>query len=452
MISCVKQKHINDYKFRYHAWQIKKNPLVNCPDVMNMERVEKVSNTNSIPQPILHSLRNLISKDFRESLFSLLLCTMGDLITGIIMGISTSSLQMLPALIVLIPPAIGMRGNIFASLGSRLGTSLHTGQISPDFKGKILKDNVNSSFILTILMSIYLGIIAAFTAHFLGMDVDIIDMILISLLAGILSAFFMLALTIATAFFSYRHGWDPDNVTTPIITLAGDIITLPFLFLSLHMVFGMGGEMKLALFYLFIVFGVITIFIPFSKLSEQYLRKILIESTPIMLIGGLLSTMSGSILGNSFEGLIGVAGILTMMPAFLEDGGAIGGILAAKFSSALHIGSLEYSLTPPKKAWKMFLSMHLIGLVIFSLIGIFAFFISKSVGVEVLPIHDMIIISLIAGEILISIVNFMAYYASVISFKHGIDPDNVTIPIITSTMDIIGTGCLIIVLMIFGVV
>jgi len=452
MISCVKQKHINDYKFRYHAWQIKKNPLANCPDVMNMERVEKVSNTNSIPRPILHSLRNLISKDFRESLFSLLLCTMGDLITGIIMGISTSSLQMLPALIVLIPPAIGMRGNIFASLGSRLGTSLHTGQISPDFKGKILKDNVNSSFILTILMSIYLGIIAAFTAHFLGMDVDIIDMILISLLAGILSAFFMLALTIATAFFSYRHGWDPDNVTTPIITLAGDIITLPFLFLSLHMVFGMGGEMKLALFYLFIVFGVITIFIPFSKLSEQYLRKILIESTPIMLIGGLLSTMSGSILGNSFEGLIGVAGILTMMPAFLEDGGAIGGILAAKFSSALHIGSLEYSLTPPKKAWKMFLSMHLIGLVIFFLIGIFAFFISKSVGVEVLPIHDMIIISLIAGEILISIVNFMAYYASVISFKHGIDPDNVTIPIITSTMDIIGTGCLIIVLMIFGVV
>ena len=451
MISCVKQKHINDYKFRYHAWQIKKNPPVNCPDVMNMERVEKVSNTNSIPRPILHSLKKLISKDFRESLFSLLLCTMGDLITGIIMGISTSSLQMLPALIVLIPPAIGMRGNIFASLGSRLGTSLHTGQLSPDFKGKILKDNVNSSFILTILMSIYLGIIAAFTAHFLGMDVNIIDMILISLLAGVLSAFFMLALTIATAFFSYRRGWDPDNVTTPIITLAGDIITLPFLFLSLHMVIGMGGEAKLALFYIFIILGVISIFIPFSKLSSQYLKKILIESTPIMLIGGLLGTFSGSILGNSFEGLIGIAGILTMMPAFLEDGGAIGGILAAKFSSALHIGSLEYSLTPPKEARKMFLSMHLIGLIVFSLIGIFAFFISKSLSVEVLPLHEMIVISLIAGEILIFIVNFMAYYASVISFKHGIDPDNVTIPIITSMMDIIGTGCLILVLILFGV-
>jgi len=377
---------------------------------------------------------------------------MGDLITGIIMGISTSSLRMLPALIVLIPPAIGMRGNIFASLGSRLGTGLHTGQISPDFKGKILKDNINSSFILTVLMSIYLGVIAAFTARFLGMDVDIIDMILISLLAGILSAFFMLALTIATAFLSYRRGWDPDNVTTPIITLAGDIITLPFLFLSLDFVLWMSGEEKIVLFYIFIALGVISIIFPLSKLSGKYLRKILIESIPIMVIGGLLGTMSGSILGNSFEGLIGIAGILTMIPAFLEDGGAIGGILAAKFSSSLHIGSLEYSLIPPRKAQKMFLSMHIMGLIVFSLIGIFAFFISKYAGMDALPLYKMVVISVIAGEILILAVNFIAYYSSIISFKHGIDPDNVTIPTITSLMDIMGTGCLILVLMIFGVV
>jgi len=439
-----------DYKFGYYTWKIKKNPLVNGRDVIYMERVENLSNSIHLPH-ILRSLKNLISKDFKESLVSLLMSTMGDLITGIIMGVSTSSLEMLPSLIILIPPAIGMRGNIFASLGSRLGTSLHTGQLSPDFKGKILKDNVNSSFILTILMGIYLGIIATFTAHFLGMDVDIIDMVLISLLAGIISAFFMLALTVATAFFSYRRGWDPDNVTTPIITLAGDMITLPLLFLSFHLVSGMGGGEKLTLVYLFVALGVISIFIPFSKLSGKYLRKILVESTPIMLIGGLLGTLSGSILGNSFDGLIGVAGILTMMPAFLEDGGAIGGILAAKFSSALHIGSLEYSLTPPARARKMFLSMHLIGIIVFSLIGIFAFIISKSVGVGVLPLHEMVIISLIAGEILIFIVNLIAYYSSVIAFKYGIDPDNVTIPTITSLMDIIGTGCLIAVLMVFGV-
>ncbi|MEA2054975.1 MAG: magnesium transporter [Candidatus Thermoplasmatota archaeon] len=418
-----------------------------------MERVQNISKPIQSFLLILASLKKIVSsKDSKESLFSLLLCTMGDLITGVIMGISMSNLRMLPALIILIPPAIGMRGNIFASLGSRLGTYLHTGQISPSFRGKILGQNVSSSFLLTILMSIYLGITATFTAKFLGMQVNIIDMILVSLLAGVLSAFFMLALTIATAFFSYRRGWDPDNVTTPIITLAGDIITLPLLFFSMNYIVAFGDKEKMLLFYFFIILGIASIIIPFSKISKPYCSRILMESTPIMLMGGLLGTLSGSMLGNSFEGLIGIAGILTMIPAFLEDGGAIGGILAAKFSSSLHVGSLECSKIPPREAQKLFVSMHIIGLIIFSLIGAFAFFISKFIGVDILPIHKMLIISVIAGEILIFIVNFVAYYSSIISFRLGIDPDNITIPTITSLMDIIGTGCLIFVLVLFGAI
>ncbi|MEE8359107.1 MAG: hypothetical protein V3R82_06830, partial [Candidatus Hydrothermarchaeales archaeon] len=63
-----------------------------------------------------------ILRDFKESFFALFLVTIGNLITGTIMGVSTSRLVLLPALIVLIPGAIAMRGNNFASLGSRLGT------------------------------------------------------------------------------------------------------------------------------------------------------------------------------------------------------------------------------------------------------------------------------------------------------------------------------------------
>ena len=400
----------------------------------------------------LQSLKRHDFKDFSESLFSLIFCTFGDLITGIIMGVSTSSLQALPALIILIPPAIDMRGNIFASLGSRLGTYLHTGQISPSFRGKILSQNVSSSFILSISMSFYLGLLATFTANFLGMEVKAIDMILISLIGGVLSAFFMLAFTIATAFFSYRLGWDPDNVTTPLITLVGDVITLPLLFFSMSFILIINYQQKMLLFAFFIILGIISVILPFSKISIPYCKRIVMESIPILLACGLLSTFSGSLLGGSFKGLIGIAGILTMVPAFLEDGGAIGGILAARFSSALHLGSMHYSKFPPKKAQKMFLSMHVIGLVVFSLIGIFAYIISIVVGIDVLPVHEMVIVSVIAGELLIVVVNFVAYYTSITSFKFGLDPDNVTIPIITSIMDILGTACLIAVLLLFGII
>jgi len=72
--------------------------------------------------------------------------------------------------------------------------------------------------------------------------------------------------------------------------------------------------------------------------------------------------------------------------------------------------------------------------------------------VGALPIHEMIIISVITGEILIFAVNLIAYYSSVISFRHGIDPDNITIPTITSLMDVMGMGCLILVLIAFGAI
>ncbi|OYT61418.1 hypothetical protein B6U81_03065 [Thermoplasmatales archaeon ex4484_30] len=333
-----------------------------------------------------------------------------------------------------------------------MGTYLHTGQISPSFRGKILSQNVSSSFILSISMSFYLGLLATFTANFLGMEVKAIDMILISLIGGVLSAFFMLAFTIATAFFSYRLGWDPDNVTTPLITLVGDVITLPLLFFSMSFILIINYQQKMLLFAFFIILGIISVILPFSKISIPYCKRIVMESIPILLACGLLSTFSGSLLGGSFKGLIGIAGILTMVPAFLEDGGAIGGILAARFSSALHLGSMHYSKFPPKKAQKMFLSMHVIGLVVFSLIGIFAYIISIVVGIDVLPVHEMVIVSVIAGELLIVVVNFVAYYTSITSFKFGLDPDNVTIPIITSIMDILGTACLIAVLLLFGII
>jgi mgtE-like transporter len=404
------------------------------------------------PGTIPQYLRSLVGgKEARESLFSLIFATAGNLLTGTILGVSTSQLELLPALIVLIPPAIGMRGSVFASLGSRLGTYLHTGQLSPDFTGsRLLRQNTGCSFILTILMSIYLGTLATVVAGVLGLEATLLDMVLIALLAGLLSAGCMLVFTLFIAFYSYRRGLDPDNVTTPFITLAGDIVTLPFLFFSLWAVLHMGGPVKLLLAGVFAVLAVVSLVVPFTRLSKPHCSRILLESIPILLVGGLLGTISGSVLGNSYEGLIGVGGVLIMIPAFLEDGGAIGGILAAKFSSALHLGSLEYARFPPARARRLFVIMHIIGLPVFALLGSIAFVISDIIGVSSPSIYEMMFAAILAGEILILAVNFIAYYASIVAFRLGFDPDNVTIPLITSLMDVLGTSSLLGVILLLG--
>ena len=76
-------------------------------------------------------LRAAIDSDaagLKQALAALLVSSAGDLIAGVTLGAITDTLEhLLPGLLVLVPAAIGMRGNIFGALGSRLGTSIHTG-------------------------------------------------------------------------------------------------------------------------------------------------------------------------------------------------------------------------------------------------------------------------------------------------------------------------------------
>ena len=63
----------------------------------------------------------------RAGFYPLLLSSGGDLIAGLTLGSITGTLAALPGLLVLVPAAIGMRGDVFGALGSRLGTAVHTG-------------------------------------------------------------------------------------------------------------------------------------------------------------------------------------------------------------------------------------------------------------------------------------------------------------------------------------
>ena len=240
------------------------------------------------------------------------------------------------------------------------------------------------------------------------------------------------------AFASYRKGWNPDNVTAPLITLAGDVITLPLLFLSFHIVTGIGISVQTLIFLLFIGATILS-FYPF-RCGMPHFRRIVRESLPVFMLCGLLSTFSGTLLGSNSEALLSYAALILILPAFLEDGGAIGGILAARFSSALHTGEISPGAVP-KKVLPLFLTMHIIGFIMFPLIGIFGFVIATFFSVSA-SIYEMVLISLIAGELLIFIVNFLAFYLSMFSFRMGINPDNVVIPVLTSTMDFVGTICL----------
>ena len=76
----------------------------------------------------------------------------------------------------------------------------------------------------------------------------------------------------------------------------------------------------------------------------------------------------------------------------------------------------------------------------FLLVGALSWLLSSILGMNA-SLCDMLLLSLLAGLLSASFLNFASYYIAVFSFKFGLDPDNDTIPLITSLTDIFGVLC-----------
>jgi mgtE-like transporter len=58
----------------------------------------------------------------------------------------------------------------------------------------------------------------------------------------------------------------------------------------------------------------------------------------------------------------------------------------------------------------------------------------------------------LAGGFLATVVAaIIGYYAAILTFRFGFDPDNHTIPLVTSGMDLLGVICLVVALVVFGI-
>src|SRR3990172_5308623 len=101
------------------------------------------------------------SSNLKQSFAAIFLSIITDVLAGLFLGKLEEMLLLLPGLIVLIPGAMSMRGNIFGALGSRLATALHMKRIDNfTMKSRYIRNNVYSSITLTIFTSVALAFIA----------------------------------------------------------------------------------------------------------------------------------------------------------------------------------------------------------------------------------------------------------------------------------------------------
>jgi len=383
---------------------------------------------------------------FVMGLGALVIAAIADLIAGLFLTTMEDIILLIPGMMIMIYCAIGMRGNIFGAMGSRLGTSMHMGTFQMNFKKKsVLRSNVEAVMTLTLLLSAIMGVIGWVVAYqFFGCTIDIMQFTFISMVGGLLAGIIVLVFNIIIAHEGYKRDWDVDNITAPLIAAAGDIATVPMIFVATIMARDFDLWLVYAITVILLIITAISTYFILTRRTRRRRRmdeakRIVKQSLPVLTACVLFEIMAGIIIETQTGKLVEYGALLVLLPAFLNEGNALSGMLTSRLSSMLHLGTLDSAALPPKPAHENFAIMYILALVTFIMIGTAAFIMEPNS----MPYLQLIGVVLLAGMLATTVINFLSYYVAVAAIKFKLDPDDHCIPITSSIMDVVGTAILV---------
>lgn len=389
-------------------------------------------------------------RTLRQGFVALLISSGGDLLAGLALGFMTDSLTRLPGLFLLIPAAIGMRGNIFGALGSRLGTGMHTGQFEPSREREsFLGQNILASLYLTLATSLFLAGAARIVSVALGFtSISVWDYAVISILGGVLGSIVVGTASIGIAIWSQRRAWDLDSVSAPLVTAIGDVATLPALWGASYLV----RIPYLTLLLGLALAGVCLVATVRGLLSDLPLvRRVVRESMPVLFAAGVIDILAGTVVEARIGRFVAFPALFVLIPPFLEDTNALTGILSSRLASKLHLGVIEPRPFPQALAWVDISIQFVFAVSVFFMVGLATEVVSLLTNLASPGFGTIVAISMTAGFVATLISSAIAYYTAIAAYRFGLDPDNHGIPIGSSVMDLAGTLCLVGAILLFGV-
>jgi mgtE-like transporter len=376
--------------------------------------------------------------DVGQSLGALAFSAITSVVAGLTLASQEDQFIALPGLLLFIPPAIGLRGNVFGPLGSRLSTNIQMGTFSWTWKAdSVLGQNLIAVLVNSLAASLGISLLAEFLALFVRdgtvPPIGFSDFVVAGVLGGILASVVVLGFTLAITLAAVRLDLDLDNVVAPMVTAAGDLITLPALVLSLVLV-RRGNTTLITAAALTII--TLSLLLWLSRSGLTMARRIVGESLPVLLAAGALSLMAGIAIESSEDRLSWV--MLVLLPGYLGTAGALGGILANRLSTKVHLGIVQFSAWPGAEARSDMAFTAALAAPIFALLAVVAEIVAQTADQSTPGILILLAVAISGGLVATMFVLAIAYYGTLVSVRFGLDPDNTGIPLVTAALDVVG--------------
>ncbi|MFN8051498.1 MAG: magnesium transporter [Acidimicrobiales bacterium] len=389
----------------------------------------------------------------RQSLVALAFNSLTSFAAGAMLVGFNGTWRRLAPMLILVPAAIGLRGNVFSTLGNRLSTSIHTGTFRVSFKAdSVLGQNLLASFSLTAVMSVVLACFAKVLATALGVvqHVSVLELTMVSVVGGMLGSIVVAAATVLLSIGAVRYEWDLDYLVAPTVSTLGDVITIPALWLAAQLI-GHGDAAT-------IIGGVVVIVTvgvaAWSwRTTLDMVREIFRESLPVLTAALVLSALAGLVLQKQQGILAELPAIGILQPAFVSSAGALGGILCGRIATNLHLGSVEATLTPGAEARRD--AWLVVGLAVPLLVlnSVGAWITALISGSHAAPGFGWVLgASSLASLVTMAFVAALSYYSTIGAWRFNVDPDTFGTPIDTASVDFVGTMSLVVAVVALGLI
>ncbi len=371
-----------------------------------------------------------------ESIFSLSLGVLGEFAYSLALLGARGYLVRFPVIFAIMPIMASKRGALYSTLGARMSTYLHLGKI----RGLLNEPWVRSQYVLNFFL---IPILAVFEATVLSIIVlgfrSFPIVFYVSTTASYLALIILYPTTIQLAVKAFRRGWDPDHMLSPLITVISDSLTLPTLLLSIVLYAYWGTLSALAFFLLLLsLHGAFVFRYSLREKSALWkeIRSSLTQVSGSTMIAMLLESFTGGFLVKYTDILVGHPVVLASIPVLMQASGALSNIMGSKISTLLHLGLYPSSYRPSKEF--AFLSARILAIApyLYVLVGAVGIVSSLVLGVTGGFLNSLAII-FASGVLLVPIIILLSHFLSVVSFKHGLNPDNITLPLQTALMDLL---------------
>lgn len=362
--------------------------------------------------------------------------------------------KMIPELIIMVPPLLGLKGNLEMTLASRISTQANLGRM--ETRGDQLRI-ARGNLALIQCQATVAGMVAALLA--IGKSwaadghINVSHVLLLgasAVLTAILASFVLATIMVFVVIVCRKFHLNPDNVATPIAASLGDITTLALLAGVATLIYVPLGNYS---WPSPVLLGVPIIVLPvwvYISYKNPYTHDVLFHGWIPILLAIVISSGGGFILEYASSRYPGLA---AYQPVINGVAGNLVAVQASRISTYLHLSADKGVIPGHERVCVSPIGIffgtcahartaRILMLILIPGQVVFVFVINRVEETGDSLNGAFIGLYLAAAIIQVYILLHMARVLVYVLWTHKVDPDDAAIPFLTAMGDLLGSGLL----------